>query len=387
MGQEFAQAREWNHDASLDWHLLGEPRHAGVRRLVRDLNRLYRTTPALHELDCEGEGFEWIEADAVEESLYAWLRRGRGDAAPVLVVCNFTPVERAPRRIGVPAPGRWIECINTDAAEYGGGGRGNLGWRAERSPSNATGGRIRSRSACRRFRRSSSSWSVDAIRPAKHESQMASSRCRHHRHSRPARTRLRRRDIGPIRRSGSKEASATNRALSRSLASVFSFVLRRRVTVDAPAMHQSSPELVRGYIEEYREVDEGAGGAPTLVVEQQVVPLGDHDAVMRFDNGRGGPRELEVPIEHGNGDRPAGWRGEPPEHRCEALGVEGKGRTLSAPMSAGAQDPVVVVEAVEGSERSNPGCLTRRRPRVEGITKRPPRASTFRKQAAPRCLR
>ena len=127
MGQDFAQAREWNHDASLDWHLLGNPRHAGVQRLVRDLNRLYRTTPALHELDCEATGFEWIEADAAEESVYAWLRRGRGDASPVVVACNFTPVERAPRRLGVPAPGRWVERINTDAAEYGGGGRGNLG--------------------------------------------------------------------------------------------------------------------------------------------------------------------------------------------------------------------------------------------------------------------
>ena len=127
MGQDFAQPGEWRHDASLDWHLLGRPRHAGVRRLVRDLNRLYRTTPALHERDCDGSGFEWIEADAAEESVYAWLRRGGGEAAPVVVVCNFTPVERAPRRLGVPAPGHWIERINTDAAEYGGQGRGNLG--------------------------------------------------------------------------------------------------------------------------------------------------------------------------------------------------------------------------------------------------------------------
>ena len=127
MGQDFAQAREWSHDASLDWHLLSEPRHAGVQRLVRDLNRLYRTTPALHELDCEGAGFEWIEAGAVEESVYAWVRRGRGEAVPVVVVCNFTPVERAPRRLGVPAAGRWAERINSDAADYGGGGRGNLG--------------------------------------------------------------------------------------------------------------------------------------------------------------------------------------------------------------------------------------------------------------------
>ena len=127
MGQDFAQPREWNHDASLDWHLLAEPRHAGVQRLVRDLNRLYRTTPALHELDCEAAGFEWIEANAVEESVYAWLRRGRGEAAPVIVVCNFTPLERSRQRLGVPVAGRWIERINSDAADYAGQGRGNLG--------------------------------------------------------------------------------------------------------------------------------------------------------------------------------------------------------------------------------------------------------------------
>ena len=83
MGQEFAQAHEWKHDASLDWHLLPKSLATpACSRLVRDLNRLYRTTPALHELDCEGAGFEWIEADAAEESLYAWLRRGRGVSGP-----------------------------------------------------------------------------------------------------------------------------------------------------------------------------------------------------------------------------------------------------------------------------------------------------------------
>lgn len=127
MGQDFAQPGEWNHDRSLDWHLLPQPRHAGVQRLIRDLNALYRSTPALHQLDCEGEGFEWIEANAAEESLYAWVRRGQGDTAPAIVVCNFTPVERSARRLGVPAAGHWIERINTDATAYGGLGRGNLG--------------------------------------------------------------------------------------------------------------------------------------------------------------------------------------------------------------------------------------------------------------------
>ena len=127
MGCEFAQGREWNHDSSLDWHLLDQPQHEGVQRLVRDLNRLYRDTPALYQLDCKPEGFEWVEEGAAEESLYAWLRKGQDGAAPVLVVCNFTPVERSARRIGVPQAGRWIERLNTDAACYGGGDRGNLG--------------------------------------------------------------------------------------------------------------------------------------------------------------------------------------------------------------------------------------------------------------------
>jgi 1,4-alpha-glucan branching enzyme len=129
MGQEFAQAREWSHERSLDWHLLDDPRgrHAGLQRLLRDLNRLYRETPALHQLDCEGQGFQWIEANAAEESVFAWARFGEGDAAPVVVVCNFTPVERSAYRLGVPAAGRWIERVNSDAADYGGGGRGNLG--------------------------------------------------------------------------------------------------------------------------------------------------------------------------------------------------------------------------------------------------------------------
>ena len=120
--------------------------------------------------------------------------------------------------------------------------------------------------------------------------------------------------------------------------------LRRPVPVSAPATRQPPTELIRTYVQEHREVDPGAGAAPALVVEQQVVPLGDYDTVMRLDDGRGGPREPEVPIEHGNRDRLAGGRGEPLEHRFEALGVEGKGRSLSEPMPPGVQDPVVVVE-------------------------------------------
>ncbi len=127
MGQEFAQWAEWNHDVSLDWHLLEEPKHKGMQNLIRDLNNLYKATPALHVLDCRADGFEWMDGGAEEESLFAWCRYGGGDAAPVLVVCNFTPIERGKRRIGVPFRGAWIEKLNTDAMHYGGGNVGNLG--------------------------------------------------------------------------------------------------------------------------------------------------------------------------------------------------------------------------------------------------------------------
>ncbi len=127
MGCEFAQGLEWNHDTSLDWHLLDGDLHKGMQRLVRDLNALYRETPGLHQLDCKTEGFEWIEQGAADESIFAWVRRGAKGSPPVLVVCNFTPVERQDRRIGVREPGHWVERLNTDAAIYGGGDRGNSG--------------------------------------------------------------------------------------------------------------------------------------------------------------------------------------------------------------------------------------------------------------------
>jgi 1,4-alpha-glucan branching enzyme len=127
MGGEFAQEREWNHDASLDWHLLNDPVHEGVRNLVRDLNRVYREMPALHERDCEREGFEWIEADDDENSVIAFLRRGRTPVRPALVVCNFTPVPRRDYRVGVPLPGLWRERLNTDSSHYGGSDVGNQG--------------------------------------------------------------------------------------------------------------------------------------------------------------------------------------------------------------------------------------------------------------------
>ncbi|MDA7427573.1 1,4-alpha-glucan branching protein GlgB [Primorskyibacter aestuariivivens] len=129
MGCEFAQGVEWNHDASLDWHLLDVAPHTGMQALIRDLNAVYRDTPALHQLDCRPEGFEWVEEGAADESILAWIRKGKADAAPVLVVSNFTPVERSARRIGVPEAGRWVEKLNTDAAIYGGGDRGNMGFK------------------------------------------------------------------------------------------------------------------------------------------------------------------------------------------------------------------------------------------------------------------
>ena len=127
MGCEFAQPAEWAHDGQLDWEAAQRPAHAGVARLVRDLNTLYRAEPALHYKDCEADGFQWLEANDAEHSIVAWLRRGGESDAPVAVVCNFTPVERSHWRLGLPTAGRWREALNSDAAIYGGGDRGNLG--------------------------------------------------------------------------------------------------------------------------------------------------------------------------------------------------------------------------------------------------------------------
>jgi len=127
MGGEFGQGREWNHDASLDWHLLGIDRHAGVRCWVRDLNRFYREERAIHELDLEPGGFEWVDCNDAEASVLSLLRKGSGDGPLVLAVFNFTPVARCDYRLGVPRAGFWTERLNSDAAGYGGSGWGNLG--------------------------------------------------------------------------------------------------------------------------------------------------------------------------------------------------------------------------------------------------------------------
>ena len=126
MGCEFAQWREWNHDAGLDWHLLDDPLHRGMQSLIRDLNHLYRDTPALHVNDTRPEGFEWLEANDAAQSVFAYVRRGAGADAPVVVLVNMTPVERH-LRIGLPAAGQWDEVLNTDAGLYGGGNGGNMG--------------------------------------------------------------------------------------------------------------------------------------------------------------------------------------------------------------------------------------------------------------------
>lgn len=127
MGADIAQEREWNHQQSLDWHLLDNAAHKGVQTLLRDLNWLYRELPALHECDCEARGFEWVVADDAEQSVLAFLRRGQAPESIALIVSNFTPVARHHYRIGVPNPGRWTERINTDSAAYGGSNVGNGG--------------------------------------------------------------------------------------------------------------------------------------------------------------------------------------------------------------------------------------------------------------------
>jgi 1,4-alpha-glucan branching enzyme len=119
MGCEFAQGREWSHERSLDWHLLGHDEHAGVQRLVRDLNLLYRNSPALYTQDFSAAGFEWVDHDDARRSLLSFVRKGR-DGSLMLVVSNFAPVVHQGLRLGVPRAGRWQERLNTDSTFYGG---------------------------------------------------------------------------------------------------------------------------------------------------------------------------------------------------------------------------------------------------------------------------
>ncbi len=127
MGCEFAQWREWKHDDSLDWHLLQWDSHRGMQKLITDLNALYKSEPALHEIDFEWTGFEWLELHDWENSVLAFLRRGNEPGNDIVVVCNFTPVVRYDYRVGVPSLGYYRELLNTDAGIYNGSNAGNQG--------------------------------------------------------------------------------------------------------------------------------------------------------------------------------------------------------------------------------------------------------------------
>jgi 1,4-alpha-glucan branching enzyme len=127
MGCEFGQGDEWNHNKSLDWHLLEYPLQRGLQTLIRDLNTLYRSNPALYETDCVPEGFTWIDCHDSENSVISYIRRGRDPSDFVVVICNFTPVVRHAYRIGIPQGGDYAEVLNTDAACYEGSGVGNRG--------------------------------------------------------------------------------------------------------------------------------------------------------------------------------------------------------------------------------------------------------------------
>src|SRR5438067_12201605 len=128
MGCEFGQWREWNHDASLDWDQLDSPPNATLQRWVEDLNKAYRSIPALHEGDFLHEGFEWIDCCDTENSIVVLMRKSKSHPdQPVVVALNFTPIPRHNYQVGVPTGGRWAEVLNSDAVLYGGSGQGNMG--------------------------------------------------------------------------------------------------------------------------------------------------------------------------------------------------------------------------------------------------------------------
>ncbi|HUI37991.1 MAG TPA: 1,4-alpha-glucan branching protein GlgB, partial [Gaiellaceae bacterium] len=134
MGGELAQEREWDHAASLDWHLLEQAGHSGVQSLVRDLNRLYRTEPALHEVDFDPAGFRWLEPNDADANVLAFARLPEGQGRPLVCVCNLSPVPREGYRLGLPRGGSWRELLNTDSTFYGGSDVGNLGAIAATGP-------------------------------------------------------------------------------------------------------------------------------------------------------------------------------------------------------------------------------------------------------------
>jgi 1,4-alpha-glucan branching enzyme len=127
MGCEFGQVSEWNHEHSLEWHVLEYPVHHGLQSWVRDLNRLYRSEPAMHQIDFDYAGFEWIDCQDSQASVVSFLRHGRRPEDTLVFVCNFTPVPRYGYRIGVPHGGYWREILNSDASLYNGSNQGNDG--------------------------------------------------------------------------------------------------------------------------------------------------------------------------------------------------------------------------------------------------------------------
>ncbi|MBI5238268.1 MAG: 1,4-alpha-glucan branching protein GlgB [Deltaproteobacteria bacterium] len=136
MGGEFGQVKEWNHEESLEWHVLEYPLHSGLKQWVKDLNRHYRSNESLWTRDFESAGFEWIDCNNFEESVVSYLRKGENEGACTIVICNFTPVLRLNYLVGAPSGGLWKEALNSDALEYGGSGRGNMGGvRAYEAPS------------------------------------------------------------------------------------------------------------------------------------------------------------------------------------------------------------------------------------------------------------
>jgi 1,4-alpha-glucan branching enzyme len=127
MGDEFGQDREWDHDRSLDWDLVNEPLHGGLQRFVRDLNRVYAAEPALHQVDFDFTGFQWIDCNDSENSVVTLIRRSKTAGDFLVAVLNYTPVPRETYRIGVPGPAVYREIVNSDAGFYGGGNVGNGG--------------------------------------------------------------------------------------------------------------------------------------------------------------------------------------------------------------------------------------------------------------------
>jgi 1,4-alpha-glucan branching enzyme len=127
MGNEFGQWSEWNHERSLEWHVLQDPFHSGLQTWVKDLNRFYREEPALFQKDFDRDGFEWVDYHDWENSIISFIRKAGPTGDMILVVCNFTPVPRQSYRVGVPRSGFWAEVLNSDSAIYGGSGQGNFG--------------------------------------------------------------------------------------------------------------------------------------------------------------------------------------------------------------------------------------------------------------------